>query len=129
MSADVTVVENSLTSSIDMLIRNPIALWFVCHSVSVSWQMTLFVIFILPLTGWIMGVVSRKLKRQSSTAQAQWGDIMSQLDETLGGLRVIKAFIAESKMSARFSKTNNDFRDAMNEMIIRQSSAHPMSEF
>ncbi|MZV95536.1 ATP-binding cassette domain-containing protein, partial [Escherichia coli] len=96
---------------------------------SVSWQMTLFVIFILPLTGWIMGVVSRKLKRQSSAAQAQWGDIMSQLDETLGGLRVIKAFIAENKMSARFSKTNNDFRDAMNEMVIRQSSAHPMSEF
>ena len=130
MSADVTVVENSLTSSIDMLIRNPIAL-LVCFVTlfSVSWQMTLFVIFILPLTGWIMGVVSRKLKRQSSTAQAQWGDIMSQLDETLGGLRVIKAFIAESKMSARFSKTNNDFRDAMNEMIIRQSSAHPMSEF
>ncbi len=91
--------------------------------------MTLFVIFILPLTGWIMGVVSRKLKRQSSAAQAQWGDIMSQLDETLGGLRVIKAFIAENKMSARFSKTNNDFRDAMNEMVIRQSSAHPMSEF
>ena len=106
MSADVTVVENSLTSSIDMLIRNPIAL-LVCFVTlfSVSWQMTLFVIFILPLTGWIMGVVSRKLKRQSSTAQAQWGDIMSQLDETLGGLRVIKAFIAESKMSARFSKT------------------------
>ena len=91
--------------------------------------MTLFVIFYFTSDRWIMGVVSRKLKRQSSTAQAQWGDIMSQLDETLGGLRVIKAFIAESKMSARFSKTNNDFRDAMNEMIIRQSSAHPMSEF
>lgn len=130
MSADVTVVENALTGSIDMLIRNPIAL-LVCFFTlfSVSWQMTLFVLFILPLTGWIMGVVSRKLKRQSFTAQALWGDIMSQLDETLGGLRVIKAFIAERKMSARFSKTNNDYRKAMNEMVIRQSSAHPMSEF
>lgn len=130
MSADVTVVENSLTSSLDMLIRNPIAL-LVCFITlfSVSWEMTLFVIIILPLAGWIMGVVSRKLKRQSSVAQSQWGDIMSQLDETLGGLRIIKAFIAEKKMSLRFTKTNNDFRDAMNEMIIRQSSAHPMSEF
>lgn len=98
MSADVTAVENSLTSSIDMLIRNPIAL-LVCFITlfSVSWQMTLFVIVILPLAGWVMGTVSRKLKRQSSAAQAQWGDIMSQLDETLGGLRIIKAFIAEKK--------------------------------
>lgn len=130
MSADVTVVENSLTSSIDMLIRNPIAL-LVCFITlfSVSWQMTLFVIFILPLAGWIMGVISRKLKRQSSAAQSQWGDIMSQLDETLGGLRIIKAFIAEKKMAERFTKTNNEFRDAVSEMVIRQSSAHPMSEF
>lgn len=130
MSADVTAVESSLTSSLDMLIRNPIAL-FVCFITlfSISWQMTLFVIVILPIAGWVMGVVSRKLKRQSSAAQAQWGDIMSQLDETLGGLRIIKAFIAEKKMSARFAKTNNEFRDAMNEMVIRQSSAHPMSEF
>ena len=130
MSADVTVVENSLTSSIDMLIRNPIALVVCfCTLFTVSWQMTLFVLVILPLAGWIMGVVSRKLKRQSAVAQAQWGDIMSQLDETLGGLRIIKAFIAEKKMSARFAKINNDFRAAMNSMVIRQSSAHPMSEF
>lgn len=130
MSADVSVVENSLTSSIDMLIRNPIAL-VVCFITlfTVSWQLTLFVLVVLPLAGWIMGVISRKLKSQSVVAQAQWGDIMSQLDETLGGLRIIKAFIAERKMSARFSKINNDFRDAMNEMVIRQSSAHPMSEF
>lgn len=130
MSADVSVVENSLTSSIDMLIRNPIAL-VVCFITlfTVSWQLTLFVLVILPLAGWIMGVISRKLKSQSVVAQAQWGDIMSQLDETLGGLRIIKAFIAERKMSARFAKINNDFRDAMNEMVIRQSSAHPMSEF
>ncbi len=130
MSADVTVVENSLTSSIDMLIRNPIAL-VVCFITlfTISWKMTLFVLVVLPLAGWIMGVVSRKLKRQSSAAQAQWGDIMSQLDETLGGLRIIKAFIAEKKMADRFAKTNNEFRQAMNEMVIRQSSAHPMSEF
>lgn len=130
MSADVSVVENSLTSSLDMLIRNPIAL-VVCFVTlfAVSWQLTLFVLVILPLAGWVMGVVSRKLKSQSVVAQRQWGDIMSQLDETLGGLRVIKAFIAERKMSDRFGKINNGFRDAMNAMVIRQSSAHPMSEF
>ncbi len=130
MSADVTAVETSLTSSIDMLLRNPIALVIYFSTLfAISWQMTLFVIVVLPLAGWLMGVVSRKLKRQSSTAQAQWGDIMSQLDETLGGLRIIKAFIAENKMSARFARTNNEYRDAMNAMVIRQSSAHPMSEF
>ena len=130
MSADVTAVENSLTSSIDMLLRNPIALIIYFSTLfTISWQMTLFVIVVLPFAGWVMGVVSRKLKRQSSTAQAQWGDIMSQLDETLGGLRIIKAFLAEGKMSKRFTKTNDDYRKAMNEMVIRQSSAHPMSEF
>ena len=130
MSADVSVVENSITSSIDMLIRNPITL-VVCFITlfSVSWQLTLFVLIVLPFAGWLMGVISRKLKSQSVVAQAQWGDIMAQLDETLGGLRIIKAFIAERKMSERFAKTNNEFRDAMNEMVIRQSSAHPMSEF
>ena len=130
MSADVSVVENSLTSSLDMLIRNPIAL-VVCFITlfTVSWQLTLFVLIILPLAGWVMGSVSRKLKSQSVVAQGQWGDIMSQLDETLGGLRIIKAFIAERKMSERFAKINNGFRDAMNAMVIRQSSAHPMSEF
>ena len=130
MSADVSVVENSLTSSLDMLIRNPIAL-VVCFITlfTVSWQLTLFVLVILPLAGWVMGSVSRKLKSQSVVAQGQWGDIMSQLDETLGGLRIIKAFIAERKMSERFAKINNGFRDAINAMVIRQSSAHPMSEF
>ena len=117
MSADVTAVENSLTSSIDMLLRNPIALVIYFSTLfMISWEMTLFVIVVLPLAGWVMGVVSRKLKRQSSTAQ-------------LGGLRIIKAFLAEGKMAARFAKTNNDYRDAMNAMVIRQSSAHPMSEF
>ena len=130
LRADVSVVENSLTSSLVMLIRNPIAL-VVCFITlfTVSWQLTLFVLVILPLAGWVMGSVSRKLKSQSVVAQGQWGDIMSQLDETLGGLRIIKAFIAERKMSERFAKINNGFRDAMNAMVIRQSSAHPMSEF
>ena len=130
MSADVSAVENSITSSIDMLIRNPITL-IVCFITlfTISWQLTLFVLIVLPFAGWLMGIISRKLKSQSVVAQAQWGDIMAQLDETLGGLRIIKAFIAERKMSERFAKTNNEFRDAMNEMVIRQSSAHPMSEF
>ncbi len=130
MSADVATVENSLTSSVDMLIRNPISLIIYFSTLFfVSWQMTLFVIIVLPFAGWIMGVVSRKLKRQSAITQGQWGDIMSQLDETLGGLRIIKAFIAENKMAQRFLKTNNEYRSAVNKMVIRQSLAHPMSEF
>lgn len=130
MSADVTVVENTLTSSIDMLVRNPITL-LVCFITlfTVSWQLTVFVLILLPLAGWVMGAVSRKLKSQSLKAQRQWGDIMSQLDETLGGLRIIKAFLAEGKMLKRFSEMNNGYRNAMTSMVIRQSSAHPMSEF
>lgn len=130
MSSDVSTVENSLTSSLDMLIRNPITL-FVCFVTlfAVSWELTLFVLVVLPISGWIMGVISRKLKSQSSIIQRQWGEIMAQLDETLGGLRIIKAFIAENKMSQRFAKINNEFRSSTNSMVIRQSSAHPMSEF
>lgn len=130
MSADVQVVENSITSSIDMLIRQPIAI-IVCFFTlfTVSWQLTVFVIVVAPLAGWIMGAVSRKLKSQSSAVQGQWGDIIAQLDETLGGLRIIKAFIAEHKMLKRFIFVNNEFRKGMNEMVIRQNAAHPMSEF
>ena len=130
MSADVTVVENTLTSSIDMLVRNPITI-LVCFTTlfTVSWQLTVFVLILLPLAGWIMGIVSRKLKSQSFNAQRQWGDIMSQLDETLGGLRIIKAFLAENKMAKRFFQINNSYRNAMTSMVVRQSSAHPMSEF
>ena len=130
MTADVQVVENSLTSSIDMLIRNPITLAIYFFTLfAVSWQLTLFVLLVLPFAGWIMGIVSRKLKSQSIVAQGQYGDIMAQLDETLGGLRIIKAFIAETKMAERFRKINDGFRSAMNAMVIRQASAHPMSEF
>jgi len=130
MSADVQMVENSITSSIDMLIRQPIAI-LVCFFTlfTVSWQLTVFVIVVAPLAGWIMGVVSRKLKSQSSAVQGQWGDIIAQLDETLGGLRIIKAFIAEHKMLKRFIFVNDEFRKGMNEMVIRQNAAHPMSEF
>ena len=130
MSADVQVVENSITSSIDMLIRQPIAI-LVCFFTlfTVSWQMTLFVLVVAPIAGWIMGIVSRKLKSQSAAVQGQWGDIIAQLDETLGGLRIIKAFIAEKKMEKRFQFVNDEFRKGMNAMIIRQNAAHPMSEF
>ncbi len=130
MSADVTAVETYVTSSVDMLLRNPITIliyFFVMFAV--SWQMTLFVIIVLPLAGWGMGSLTRKLKRRSSVVQAQWGTIMSQLDETLGGLRIIKAFIAEKKMSARFVKINEEYRNSVNAMVIRPSPAHPMSEF
>ena len=130
MSADVQCVESSITSSIDMLIRQPIAI-LVCFFTlfTVSWQMTLFVLVVAPVAGWIMGIVSRKLKSQSAAVQGQWGDIIAQLDETLGGLRIIKAFIAEKKMEKRFQYVNDEFRKGMNAMIIRQNAAHPMSEF
>lgn len=130
MSADVQCVENSVTSSVDMLIRQPIAI-IVCFFTlfTVSWELTLFVLVVAPIAGWIMGKVSRKLKSQSATVQGQWGDIIAQLDETLGGLRVIKAFIAETKMAKRFRFINDEFRRGMNDMIIRQNAAHPMSEF
>lgn len=130
MSADVQVVETALTSSVDMLIKSPIAI-FVCFLTMffLSWQMTLFVLIAIPLLGWVMGEVGRKLKRQSVFVQDQWGQIMTELDETLGGLRVIKAFLAENKMLKRFTNTNDVYRKAMNEMAIRQSSAHPTSEF
>ncbi len=129
MSADVQVVEGSITSSIDMLIRQPIAI-LVCFITlfTVSWELTLFVIVVAPGAAWVMGKVSKKLKGQSAAVQGQWGDIIAQLDETLGGLRIIKAFIAETKMAKRFKFINDEFRRGMNNMIIRQNAAHPMSE-
>ena len=130
MSADVQVVETALTSSVDMLIKSPIAI-LVCFFTMfiLSWKLTIFVLLFIPIAGWIMGSVSRKLKRKSQFVQDQWGEIMTELDETLGGLRVIKAFIAESKMMQRFTRTNDIYRGALNSMAIRQSSAHPTSEF
>ena len=130
MSSDVGAVENCITSSINMLIRQPIAI-IVCFSTMlwISWQMTLFVILVAPVAGWIMGTVSRKLKSQSATVQGKWGDMLAQLDETLGGLRIIKAFIAEKKMLQRFVNINEDYRKEASAMAIRQNAAHPMSEF
>ena len=130
MSADVGQVEASLTSSIDLLIKHPIAI-VVCFStmIFVSWQLTIFVIVVAPLAGFIMGKVSKKLKAQSTRVQTLWGDILAQLDETLGGLRIIKAFIAEQKMEKRFEAVNDDYRNSSIAMTMRQVSAHPMSEF
>lgn len=130
MSGDVAEVENSITSSLDMLIKNPILIVIYFSTlIFVSWQLTLFTLIVIPVLGWVMGSIGRKLKQQSLTAQNKWSDTMSQLDETLGGLRIIKAFIAEDKMSARFATCCNEFRDACNRVAIRQSSAHPVSEF
>ena len=130
MSSDVGAVESSITGSIDMLIRQPIAI-LVCFTtmIAVSWQLTLFVLVVTPLAGWLMGTVSRKLKSQSAAVQGLWGSLLAQLDETLGGLRIIKAFIAEKKMLQRFVDINDTYRNNVNSMAMRQSAAHPMSEF
>ena len=130
MSGDVGEVENSITSSLDMLIKSPIMiiLYFITL-IATSWKLTLFTVLVLPSMGWLMGKVGRKLKRQSLEAQGKWSDTMSQLEETLGGLRIIKAFIAEDRMIDRFTRCSNELRDAVNKVAMRQALAHPMSEF
>lgn len=130
MSGDVGEVENSITSSLDMLIKSPIMiiLYFITL-IATSWKLTLFTVLVLPAMGWLMGKVGRKLKRQSLEAQGKWSDTMSQLEETLGGLRIIKAFIAEDRMINRFMRCSNELRDAVNKVAMRQALAHPMSEF
>ena len=130
MSGDVGEVENSVTSSLDMLIKNPILIVFYFGTLIItSWQLTLFTILVLPVMGWVMGTVGKKLKRQSHEAQSKWSDTMSQLEETLGGLRIIKAFNAEKRMVNRFEACSNELRDATNKVATRQALAHPMSEF
>lgn len=130
MSGDVGEIENSITSSLDMLLKNPILILFYFTTLIItSWQLTLFTVLVLPAMGWLMGRVGKKLKRQSLEAQGKWSDTMSQLEETLGGLRIIKAFIAEDKMVDRFLKCSNELRDASNKVATRQALAHPMSEF
>ncbi len=130
MSGDVQEVETSVTSSLDMLIKNPILIVFYFATlVIVSWELTLFTLVTIPALGWAMGAVGRKLKAQSLTAQQRLSDTMSQLDEMLGGLRIIKAFIAEDKILQRFRRASNEYRDAAIRVAIRQSLAHPMSEF
>ena len=130
MSGDVGEVENSITSSLDMLIKSPIMiiLYFITL-IATSWKLTLFTVLVLPAMGWLMGKVGRKLKRQSLEAQGKWSDTMSQFEETLGGLRIIKAFIAEDRMINRFTRCSNELRDAVNKVAMRQALAHPMSEF
>ena len=130
MSGDVGEIENSITSSLDMLLKNPILILLYFSTLIVtSWQLTLFTVLVLPGMGWLMGKVGKKLKRKSLEAQGKWSDTMSQLEETLGGLRIIKAFIAEDKMVDRFKQCSDELRDATNKVAIRQSLAHPMSEF
>lgn len=130
MSGDVNEVETSITGSLEMLIKNPILL--ICYFgvlIYTSWQLTLFTIVVLPLMGWAMGRIGRKLKRKSLDAQNKWSETMSQLEETLGGMRIIKAFRAENKMCQRFDAGVNDFRQAAGRVAVRQASAHPVSEF
>ena len=130
MSGDVQEVENSIMSSLEMLFKNPVLIVaYFATLVFISWQLTLFTLIIVPIMGWFMGLVGRKLKSQSVKAQALWSDTMSQVEETLGGLRIIKAFCAEEKMNARFDRINSNYRDDLMRVNIRQSSAHPMSEF
>ena len=130
MSGDVQEVESSIMSSLDMLFKNPILIIvYFSTLLFVSWQLTLFTIVFVPIFGWFMGMVGRKLKQKSIKAQALWSDTMSQVEETLGGLRIIKAFCAEDKMNARFDAVNTAYRNDIMRVNIRQSSAHPMSEF
>jgi subfamily B ATP-binding cassette protein MsbA len=130
MSGDVQEVENSIISSIDMLFKNPVLIIIYFGTLlAISWQLTLFTIIFVPIFGWFMGFVGRKLKAQSTFAQTLWSDTMSQVEETLGGLRIIKAFCAEDKMNARFDKINTSYRDNIMKVNIRQQMAHPMSEF
>ena len=130
MSGDVQEVENSIMSSLDMLFKNPVLiLFYFVTLICISWQLTLFTILFVPPFGWFMGVVGKKLKAHSIEAQALWSDTMSMVEETLGGLRIIKAFCAEEKMNKRFNQVNSSYRDNIMRVNIRQQMAHPMSEF
>ena len=130
MSGDVGEIEYSITSSLDMLIKNPILIIFYFATLLfTSWELTLFTILVVPLMAWAMSAIGKQLKRESLEAQGKWSDTMSQIDETLGGLRIIKAFIAEDKMKARFLNTSNELKRANSKVFIRQALAHPVSEF
>lgn len=130
MSGDVQEVESSIMSSLDMLFKNPILiLFYFITLICISWQLTLFTILFVPPFGWFMGMVGKKLKAQSTEAQSLWSDTMSMVEETLGGLRIIKAFCAEGKMNWRFDKVNSEYRNNIMRVNIRQQMAHPMSEF
>ena len=129
MSGDVNEIETSIVSSLDMMIKNPILI--ICYFsalIYLSWELTLFTVTVVPAMAWGMSAIGKKLKRRSLEAQDKWSETMAQLDETLGGLRIIKAFIAEDKMKERFAKTANDYRKAYAKVAVRQASAHPVSE-
>ena len=128
MSGDVQEIESSIMSSLDMLFKNPILIIvYFATLLVISWQLTIFTILFVPIFGWFMGYVGRKLKAKSMKAQALWSDTMSQVEETLGGLRIIKAFCAEEKMNKRFDKVNSAYRNDIMRVNIRQQMAHPMS--
>ena len=129
LTGDVAEIEYSITSSLDMLIKNPILIAFYFGTlIYTSWQMALFTISVVPLMAWVMSAIGKKLKSTSLEAQTKWSGILSLFDETLGGLRIIKAFIAEDKMKDRFRDTANSYRKSINKVHIRQASAHPVSE-
>jgi ATP-binding cassette subfamily B protein/subfamily B ATP-binding cassette protein MsbA len=130
VSGDVNEIENSIMSSLDMLFKNPILIGiYLVGMFIISWKLTLFVFILLPLAGYIMGKVGKTLKRKSLIGQEQWGYLMSQVEETLSGLRIIKAFNAEKKIRKRFRESNETFRKTTNKIYMRQQLAHPMSEF
>ena len=129
ISGDVNEIESSIMSSLDMLFKNPILIFiYLTGMLIISWQLTLFVLVMLPIAGYIMGRIGKKLKQKSALGQQQWGGLMSQIEETLSGLRIIKAFNAEKKISDRFHKSNDEFRKTTNRIFRRQQMAHPMSE-
>lgn len=130
VSGDVNEIEASIMSSLDMLFKNPILISiYLIGMILISWQLTLFVFILLPFAGYVMGQVGKKLKRRSLEGQQQWGALMSQIEETLGGLRIIKAFNAEKKIQDRFERANEQFRQITTRVYRRQQMAHPMSEF
>lgn len=130
ISGDVNEIETSVISSLDMLLKNPILISiYLIGMIVISWQLTLFVFILLPIAGGLMGKVGKTLKRKSLEGQNQWGGLMSQIEETLGGLRIIKAFNAEKKIQERFHKANEQFRRTTMKVFRRQQLAHPMSEF
>ena len=130
MSGDVAEIENSVMASLDMMFKNPVMI-IVCITamIVISWQLTLFVFILLPFAGFLMGNVGKKLKRKSLEGQTQWGVLMANIEETLGGLRIVKAFNAEEKVRRRFHRENQEFYRLSNKIARRQSLAHPMSEF
>jgi ABC-type multidrug transport system fused ATPase/permease subunit len=130
ITADVTEVEISIINAVEMIFKNPVLIGvYLVVLFAMSWQMTVFVILLLPVSGWLIGRLGKNLKRNSSEAQAQQGELLSQLDETLGGLRVVKAFNAEAKVADRFAALNEKIRKTFNDLHYRYHLAFPMSEF